>query len=87
MSRSPVAIGVVERWEMRAIAFTFSGGQGSSMKSRFSGSTSLIKIDATLGLVFAWKSTAMSISGPSPSRSSCMDFTARSIFPRRSVHS
>ena len=64
-SRSPVAMGVVERRAIFAIAFTFSGGHGSSMNSRFSGSTSFTRIDATLGLVLAWKSTAMSISGPS----------------------
>ena len=51
------------------IAFTFSGGQGSSTHNRLRGSTSLAIIDATLGLVLAWKSTATSMSGPSPSRS------------------
>ena len=71
-----MAIGVVERRAILAIACTFSGGHGSSMNSRFSGSTSFTRIEATLGLVFAWKSTAISISGPSASRSTCIDFTA-----------
>ena len=48
-----MAIGVVERRAILAIALTFSGGQGSSMNSRFSGSTSLTMMEATLGLVFA----------------------------------
>ena len=45
------------------------------------------RIEATLGLVFAWKSTAISMSGPSDSRSTCMDFTAADIFFRVSIHS
>ncbi len=52
-SRSPVAMGVVERRAILAMAWTFSGGHGSSMKSRFSGSTSFTRIEATLGLVLA----------------------------------
>ena len=79
--RSPVAIGVVERRAIRAMALTFSGGHGSSMNSRFSGSTSLTRTDATLGLVLAWKSMAMSMSGPRPfAQESACDLTARSIF-------
>src|SRR5919198_686661 len=54
------------------MAWTFSGGHGSSINRRFSGSTSFTITEATLGLVFAWKSTAMSMSGPSDSRSTCM---------------
>jgi hypothetical protein len=57
------------------------------MKRRLSGSTSFTRIDATLGLVLAWKSTAMSISGPRFSRSICIDFTAAEIFLRVSIHS
>ena len=57
------------------------------MNSRLSGSTSFTRIEATLGLVFAWKSTAMSISGPRFSRSICIDFTAAEIFLRVSIHS
>src|SRR4051812_36891371 len=59
ISRSPVAMGVVERLAIFAIACTFSGGHGSSTKSRLSGSISLMMIEATLGLAFAWKSTAI----------------------------
>ena len=80
-------MGVVERRAIFAMACTFSGGHGSSMNSRFSGSTSFTRIDATLGLVLAWKSTAISMSGPSASRSTCIDFTAASIFLRVSIHS
>ena len=36
------------------------------MNSRFSGSTSLTRIEATLGLVFAWKSTRDIDVGPEP---------------------
>jgi hypothetical protein len=53
------------------MAQPFSGGHGSSTQSNSNGSSSLMITEATVGLVFAWKSTAMSISGPSPSRNIC----------------
>src|ERR1043165_1227271 len=66
--RSPVAMGVVERLAIFRIAAAFSGGHGSSMKSRWNGSHSLTMTDATAGEVLAWKSIPISMSGPRFSR-------------------
>jgi hypothetical protein len=57
------------------------------MNIRFSGSTSLQMIEATEGLVFAWKSMPMSNLSPSPSRSVCRRRTAALIRALPSIHS
>jgi hypothetical protein len=82
-----VAISVVECRAILAIAWTFSGGHGSSMNRTFRGSTSLTRTEATLGQVLVWRSTAMSMSRPKRLAQHLHALDRREIFLRVSIHS
>ena len=67
-SRSPVAIGMEVERATVTITSTFSGRHGSSMNIGWYGSRAFASRTARAGLIWPWKSIAMSISGPTASR-------------------